>query len=514
MRDLLASGWVIPVLDGLDEIFGGVEPRTVRALNQAVVEMPGFLLTCREGAFSEATDAAGVTVADATVVRFKPLSSASVTDYLTAGRTATDAHWDAVIKAMQRAPEGPLSRVLSVPLMAWLARSAYTHPSTRPDELCVPGLDEAALENLLLTRYFPAVYDTRRSGLHRFDAGRATKWLGLLAGQLAVNRQRNDWMWWELDATVRPSRIGLLISGVATILWWLALILGYTLPPHIVEDFTIAVTVPYWVVWVGGHPLAPIGIFYFLLIFGFFSWEKIKKWHILAIPPFPWVARIVNHLGQGMVVGIWQVGFLMFPLFATAVMLGPFMHALVPSLPSPGSFAAGTGVLAGVAMVCVFNQWMVRAGNGEEGFDFHKDTYLADSRTARSAVRRARRDFFTVFGFLTTIIVSASLLVSGRSPQMLAGAALVSCVISLISHIWPYYLAARVWLAMAGLLPWRLLRFLDDAAARGVLRRSGPSYQFRHARLQAHLAAAHPQQRTVWSEGPTRGRGRARRQSG
>jgi hypothetical protein len=37
--------------------------------------------------------------------------------------------------------------------------------------------------------------------------------------------------------------------------------------------------------------------------------------------------------------------------------------------------------------------------------------------------------------------------------------------------------------------PVRLLRFLDDAHRRGVLRAVGPSYQFRHATLQDRLAA-------------------------
>jgi hypothetical protein len=35
-----------------------------------------------------------------------------------------------------------------------------------------------------------------------------------------------------------------------------------------------------------------------------------------------------------------------------------------------------------------------------------------------------------------------------------------------------------------------LMRFLDDARERNVLRTVGPAYQFRHARLQDRLAAA------------------------
>jgi hypothetical protein len=39
-------------------------------------------------------------------------------------------------------------------------------------------------------------------------------------------------------------------------------------------------------------------------------------------------------------------------------------------------------------------------------------------------------------------------------------------------------------------MPWRLLRFLQDAQRRGILRQQGATHQFRHARLQQRLAAA------------------------
>ncbi|ROP34846.1 hypothetical protein [Saccharothrix texasensis] len=46
---------------------------------------------------------------------------------------------------------------------------------------------------------------------------------------------------------------------------------------------------------------------------------------------------------------------------------------------------------------------------------------------------------------------------------------------------------ARVWLPLAGRLPWAVPAFLDDAHRRGVLRQSGVAYLFRHARLQEQL---------------------------
>jgi len=53
---------------------------------------------------------------------------------------------------------------------------------------------------------------------------------------------------------------------------------------------------------------------------------------------------------------------------------------------------------------------------------------------------------------------------------------------------WGRFTVARVWLAVTGRMPWRLMAFLEDAHRRGVLRRSGACFEFRHLRLQAHLA--------------------------
>lgn len=51
------------------------------------------------------------------------------------------------------------------------------------------------------------------------------------------------------------------------------------------------------------------------------------------------------------------------------------------------------------------------------------------------------------------------------------------------------YLAALSHFASRRELPWRLMRFMDDAHRRGVLRRVGGAYQFRHVLVQRRLAA-------------------------
>jgi hypothetical protein len=81
----------------------------------------------------------------------------------------------------------------------------------------------------------------------------------------------------------------------------------------------------------------------------------------------------------------------------------------------------------------------------------------------------------TVSGVLVTTATGSGL---GLVAGLMAGIAYTSSA---------WYLLANVWLAARRLLPIRLMTFMADAYARGVLRREGALYQFRHARLQDAL---------------------------
>ena len=78
----------------------------------------------------------------------------------------------------------------------------------------------------------------------------------------------------------------------------------------------------------------------------------------------------------------------------------------------------------------------------------------------------------------------------------LATGTLVGCIYgatlgfgaTLVQSAWTRWLIARTWLFATRQAPWRLLGFLEDAHKRGVLRRSGAAYQFRHLELQQRLA--------------------------
>jgi hypothetical protein len=55
------------------------------------------------------------------------------------------------------------------------------------------------------------------------------------------------------------------------------------------------------------------------------------------------------------------------------------------------------------------------------------------------------------------------------------------------SGAWLSYILTSCQLAATGKLPLRLMDFLDDAYRLGLLRTTGPAYQFRHAEFHDHL---------------------------
>ncbi len=100
---------------------------------------------------------------------------------------------------------------------------------------------------------------------------------------------------------------------------------------------------------------------------------------------------------------------------------------------------------------------------------------------------------------VATFAASASELVPDISPVVDAivfGLAIGPAVgfafvfaLSGLGSAWPRWVFAREVLAIRRATPQRLLAFLEDAHARGVLRQVGPVYQFRHIELQHRLAS-------------------------
>ena len=103
-----------------------------------------------------------------------------------------------------------------------------------------------------------------------------------------------------------------------------------------------------------------------------------------------------------------------------------------------------------------------------------------------------------IFGTLAGLLLAFVLWVTASSPYHGTQYGIESGLTDLVSvgfgvaffqAMWGSFLLSRLWLAVAGIMPFRTMRFLHDAHVnRGVLRQVGAFYQFRHIELQRYLA--------------------------
>lgn len=91
---------------------------------------------------------------------------------------------------------------------------------------------------------------------------------------------------------------------------------------------------------------------------------------------------------------------------------------------------------------------------------------------------------FGIAGAITGELVAQGTL--GQASGIAFG--LIIGSLSVLSRSWGAFAVTRLWLALFGYLPLRIMQFLDDAHQRGLLRQSGTVYQFRHERLYHHIA--------------------------
>src|SRR5262249_31482911 len=166
---LLASGLILPVLDGLDEIPEAVRGAAISRINDALRPGEQVVVTCRTQQYRHALrpeDRIEATLREAAAVQLRPLGADAVRGYLCndAAGPASRSRWDPVLAVL--GTEAPAGQALSTPLMVGLARAIYnprpgevTGVLRDPAELCSPALvDRAAVESLLFDAFIPAAY--------------------------------------------------------------------------------------------------------------------------------------------------------------------------------------------------------------------------------------------------------------------------------------------------------------------------------------------------------------------
>jgi len=191
-----AGAFIMPVLDGLDEVAGGWHAAALQAVEEFTRRDRPIAVTCRAREFAAAIVQSGE-LTRATVVQLEPLGVDDVAEFL---EGAQPYRWHEVSGVLRAGPDSVLARVLSTPLMAGLAKDTFD----RRDPAELLGADsEGEILRLLMDGYVAAVYETagririgRLQSLHPQPRA-AAKWLSNLA-YLAECDGTRDLRWWRL----------------------------------------------------------------------------------------------------------------------------------------------------------------------------------------------------------------------------------------------------------------------------------------------------------------------------
>ncbi|GAA0448700.1 helix-turn-helix domain-containing protein [Streptomyces sp. NPDC046215] len=501
---LVDSGRVLPVLDGFDEIADGLRRPALEALNATTLPL---LLTSRPAEYAAAVAETDV-LTSAAAVNLSDLTLSDLADYLprttrkAGGGDPARTAWDPVLSELRERPHSragaDLATVLTTPLMVALARAVYSDtPGHDPVSLldtrrfAGPGeLEEHLLDNFVATVYRPRPeYRPGGSARREVDPERARYWLGYLAHHL-TRLDTPNLEWWRLGSGLRRSTrtlvtalmvclaTGLVDCAVGTLFDSLGFQLADGLTVGVVAGLMFGIA--YWfMVAAGNTAVAPSGV-------------RMKVSGRTGGTARRAVPRLLLGLLCGLVFGFGYG-------FVRGVHNGVIHHTGLPA-------ALYHGLCDGTVYGLAFSL----AAGPSLGLLSLLETPL-DIRSAISPVSLLRTNCRTVvtqllvwgptFGVLVGLgaDVVVRLLPALLGPMVWGTTASVK--LGLISGLggalgyglsltaWGQWVVlSRIWLPLTGRLPWSVVGFLEDAYERGVLRQAGAVYQFRHARLQDHLA--------------------------
>jgi hypothetical protein len=520
---LVTSEAVLPMLDGLDEMPQARHAAAIAGLNDAIGGPRPVVVASRVEEYQDAVGAVGAPLGRAAVVELEPVDIGAAAAYLSAGQVDGPLRWAPVIARLRATPDGPLALALSTPLMVYLARAVYSAPDRDPGQLAdprrwtVPDL----IEDHLLDAYLPALYSSSvqpigdrmtSPALRVYPVETARHGLAYLAEQMATLGTR-DLAWWQLSRTVPRFGLafGLTVRLLAAVGFGLAFGFTYAVTHDLARGLTYGITyglafglaltagLRFTSGWAAGlvtgstaGTIAGFGVWLALgpeygipaaLEAGFISGLGIglitrRDKHSGNRPRQIELsaARLLRAIGRSLPIGL--VAGLVLGLVFVSVNGHPILFAagLAYGLP----FMLGHGASEAIVMPADDRDSVTPKSL------LHGERAATIAQVVAIGLAAWIADLLTTWltgGLTGSIVVAlgASLmfgLVFGLAAGLAAG----------VNSPWLRYQSAQGWFALRGRLPWQLMRFLEDAYRRGVLRQLGGTYQFRHARLQDHLA--------------------------
>jgi serine/threonine protein kinase len=494
---LVDNCFILPVLDGFDEIAPGLQGAALAALNNYTGSL---LLTSRTAEYARAVRENDL-LASAACIELTRLSLNDVDEYLTrASRPGRDSAsrtvWEPVLSKLRAQPNtggaGNVSAALATPLMVALARAIYSEtPGQDPAELLDTGRFPTAdaVEERLLAQFVPAAYrrlpadsvNATRPRLRRprrWDDQQPQQWLGYLAWHME-EQGRHDLAWWELG-TVMGRRSLMLAAGVAVAVAS-GLVAGLVYGSAAALSAGTASGLRTAIV---DGIMNGLGVgLTFGLMYGFAA--NLKAGGPVFEPSHMRIqlrGGMRKKLRESFLPRAWGglVGGLVFGLLwatGSAIYSVAVQDSSGPSI----AFKARDGLVLGIGLGVAIGL-VAAVGAGLE-------TVSEKEKAARPSALLTKNRINVLIQLLTAglVIGIGYGAVGGLAPGIAAGL-IVALGLGTLTAWGRWVLLARLWLPLRGRVPWALVAFLEDAYHRGVLRQAGAVYQFRHARVQTWLA--------------------------
>jgi len=294
----LQNHWILPLLDGLDEVQASARPACVQAINQFAqgATLTGLAVCCRRIEYEALSTQLQLNAA----ICLQPLRSEQIDEYVIAGGEELTG-----LQELLR-QNAEMRELAQSPLMLNIMSLAYQNvPVT---EVMENSLDAADNRNQLFKRYITKMFARHPANSSDYPKEKVEKWLSWLAMQMQQSGQ-SLFLVESLQPTWLPSQLGYrLLSGLLWGLFFLSF--GSLLGTPQAEMLMIS---------------ASLGIIFALLsgeiqtkeTLGW-SWEKLRQeWFFVMMVvlflgllslPFGVLFSLFVGLPLGLLVGLLQVG--------------------------------------------------------------------------------------------------------------------------------------------------------------------------------------------------------------
>jgi hypothetical protein len=493
---LIDQGRVLMVLDGLDEVSRENQRAAFRRLSDAAAKNQAMVVTCRTTEYAQIVhDAKRQPMPKTPVVRLHALPPEQVRTYLTKAddRQFMSPRFGRLLERIESDPGGPLATALSSPFALWLVSTVYRDPDMDPADLISFHSEQEVLKHLLDGLVTAAyAFETDDFAAQEDAAVEVTRRrLTMLARSLGPKPEFQNIDWWKLPQQAPNLFVGSVIGALV------ASVLGTAVGLAAASRFS-------------PHAGVLLGIVFGIVtgvLAGVTSVRPQDHPRTVDLRFTLDYQRFVGCLTVGIAVGLCAAfadarhGGLIAGLI-TAAVVGPACAA-----PCVKAFGLAPGLTAGVtASIALGLSSGLSEGNGHPAwsgvavaFVFTLSAWVfvglfqpAQDKLVVSPQLLLDRDRIGCMVVAATAGIAFGIVYGVALGPWFGAIALVALTISVAATVsmWGAFNVSRVWLAVAGELPIRIMAFLDEAYCRGVLRQVGGSYQFRHTELKEALLAS------------------------